>query len=57
MKNLHTVWRRMNDRCYNENHSTYKNYGALGATVCDEWGSYKGFKGWAEANYVRSTPR
>ncbi len=30
-------WTGIKARCYNPNHHKYKNYGARGITVCDEW--------------------
>lgn len=32
-------WRNMIKRCYNSDHSAYKNYGGRGIKVCDEWKS------------------
>jgi hypothetical protein len=38
-------------RCYNEDTKAYKNYGAKGVTVCDEWlNSFDAFVSWCEAN-------
>lgn len=34
---LNAIYRGMKTRCYNPNHGDYKNYGARGITVCDEW--------------------
>ena len=34
---IYNTYRGMKDRCYNKNNSAYKNYGAKGVTVCDEW--------------------
>lgn len=31
------AWGSMISRCYNVNHPQYKNYGARGITICDEW--------------------
>lgn len=31
------VWLHIKSRCYNENDKGYKNYGARGIIVCDEW--------------------
>lgn len=31
------IWCDMKTRCFNENHRNYKNYGARGITVCQEW--------------------
>lgn len=34
---LHGRWSMMLARCYNPNCKSYKDYGALGVTVCKEW--------------------
>lgn len=47
---LYKIWVGMRKRCYNPNHSSYKNYGGRGISVCDEWSSYNEFKKWAESN-------
>ena len=41
---LYRVWRGMFNRCYNQNQKSYKNYGAKGIRVCDEWHGKEGFK-------------
>ena len=33
----------MKNRCYNPNEDSYKNYGARGITICDEWLGENGF--------------
>lgn len=48
---LYDVWRMMKKRCYDETCPQYKNYGARGITICDEWlgdFGYENFKKWAE---------
>jgi hypothetical protein len=40
----------MKGRCSNNHHHAYKNYGARGITVCDEWLRFEPFKDWAAAN-------
>ena len=35
-------------RCYNEHSTKYKNYGARGITVCDEWHKFENFYEWAK---------
>lgn len=41
----------MKQRCYNEKHRHYKNYGARGITVCDEWkNDYESFIKWGLEN-------
>ena len=48
---LYGIWFHMKGRCYNQNHRAYKNYGARGITVCEEWRlSYDNFKVWASCN-------
>jgi hypothetical protein len=40
----YVIWVAMNGRCYNENNTAYKSYGARGITVCDRWkDSYENF--------------
>ena len=37
--------------CYNENNSSYKNYGGKGVTVCNEWvNTFDRFYVWAQEN-------
>lgn len=40
---LYSTWKSMMARCYNENHSGYKHYGAKGVTVCNRWHSFENF--------------
>lgn len=48
---LYATWRSMVSRCHNPKNPHYKNYGALGVTVCSEWkNSIKEFVDWAENN-------
>lgn len=48
---LYEIWRSMRQRCSNKNKSNYKNYGARGISVCDEWKkSYEAFRDWALLN-------
>lgn len=48
---LFTIWASMKDRCYNKSHNQYKNYGARGITVCDEWRkTFLSFYSWALNN-------
>jgi hypothetical protein len=45
---LYGVWRNMINRCYNKNVRSYKNYGANGVKVCDEWRTdFVAFSKWA----------
>jgi hypothetical protein len=34
---LHWIWKGMTQRCCNPKHISYKNYGAVGITVCPRW--------------------
>lgn len=42
---LYNRWQNMINRCYNRDYHDYKNYGAKGIIVCDEWHVFD--------NYVR----
>lgn len=37
------VWSSIMERCYNEKQVSYKNYGARGITICDEWRDFENF--------------
>lgn len=56
---LYMVWCAMKERCYNQNSISYKNYGARGITVCEEWqNNYATFRDWAMASgYDPMAPR
>ena len=47
---LYHIWLGMKGRCNNPNYVTYKNYGARGISVCDEWYDFVTFKDWALNN-------
>lgn len=48
---LYDIWIAMKQRCYNTNHSHYKNYGERGILICDEWkNSFEVFAKWAFEN-------
>lgn len=48
---LYRVWRGMIGRCYSPKNISYKWYGAIGVSVCDEWKEdYAKFREWAESN-------
>jgi len=49
-ENLYGRWTMMKQRCLNPNNHKYKNYGARGIKVCDEWMDYYTFKKWALEN-------
>lgn len=48
---LYNIWYNMNRRCYNVNSKDYKNYGAKGIEVCNEWKKdFMNFYDWAMSN-------
>lgn len=50
-KRLYQIWAGMKQRCLNENHPSYENYGGRGILICNEWvESFDSFQGWALEN-------
>ena len=48
---LNNRWCAMKQRCYNPKCKSYKNYGARGITVCDEWlNDFDSFYNWSIEN-------
>lgn len=47
---LYKSWAGMVQRCSNPNAKAYKDYGARGITVCDEWRDFQKFYEWAVRN-------
>lgn len=48
---LYTTWQNIKNRCYNPNGQDYKDYGARGIPVCDEWKqNFEKFYLWAISN-------
>ena len=45
----YNTWKSMMHRCYDPNHNSYKNYGAKGIYVCEEWHNAFNFYKWAQA--------
>lgn len=39
----HTSWAAMLKRCRNPNHTSYKDYGGRGITVCERWLTFENF--------------
>lgn len=55
---LYGVWRGIKTRCYNKNDKSYKDYGARGIAMCDEWkNNYASFKEWAIKNGYDDTAK
>lgn len=51
---IYDVWKLMKQRCYNKKNPEYKNYGARGICVCDDWkNSFESFNQWASKNGYR----
>lgn len=51
---IYHIWQGMRYRCYTKTCSTYKNYGAKGIIVCDEWKyNFQPFYNWALNNGYR----
>jgi len=47
---LYHIWSSMKARCHRKSSHDYKNYGARGIRVCDEWLSFTHFMEWSFAN-------
>ena len=48
---LYGIWKAMRQRCYDKNCSGYKDYGARGIKVCDEWRyDFQAFYDWSLEN-------
>jgi len=48
---LYNVWGGIKRRCYNKNQKSFKNYGARGIKMCNEWkNDFKSFYEWALNN-------
>lgn len=43
---LQSRWSSILARCYNPNNKNYKNYGARGVTVSEDWFNFSNFKKW-----------
>lgn len=51
IKRLKRIYGKMKDRCYQKEDKDYKNYGARGIKICDDWiASRKNFYEWAINN-------
>ena len=44
---LYNVWIGMRQRCNDQNHKSYPNYGGRGIQVCEEWNDFVAFESWA----------
>lgn len=54
-KRLYSIYNGIKKRCYNENESRYKDYGARGIRMCDDWlnqtNGFDNFVEWSLANH------
>ena len=48
---FYNTWYNMTQRCTNPNHKAYKDYGARGITVCEEWLDVRNFVDWCESTH------
>lgn len=44
-------WKGILQRCYDEKYSEYKNYGAKGIVICEEWKNFQNFAKWWHDNW------
>ena len=44
---LYNIWNNMRERCSNAKNPQYKDYGARGISVCDDWCNFELFRAWA----------
>lgn len=55
---LYRVWRGMIERCTRPENISFRYYGQLGVTICNEWKEYAAFKKWAlDAGYDPNAKR
>jgi hypothetical protein len=48
---LYRIWLQMKNRCFNEKTARYKDYGARGIKVCDDWkNDFMSFYTWSTNN-------
>ena len=47
---LYKIWWGIKERCYNQNHHEYYNYGGKGIVICEEWQDFMKFYNWAMKN-------
>lgn len=52
---VYGIWEHIIQRCENPNDTNYKNYGARGIRVCEEWHNSKVFIDWAYRNGYDNT--
>lgn len=50
---LYGVWTSMRQRCRDENHHKFKQYGGRGIKVCKQWESFEKFFSWAKNRWQK----
>ncbi len=50
---FYRAWYRLISTCYQKNYLYFKNYGAKGISVCDEWRRVEGFISWAKERWKK----
>lgn len=50
LEGIYKTWQSMKKRCYEKSSNRYKEYGARGIKICDEWKDYSTFREWALKN-------
>lgn len=54
---LYAIWICMKQRCRNPNNRNYRQYGARGISVCEEWKDFETFRSWALSNGYDETAK
>ena len=52
---IYRIWEGMKGRCNRPSHTSYKNYGGRGISVCAEWERFQPFYDWAMSNNYQDT--
>ena len=52
---IYRIWGNMINRCTNESNPAFRNYGARGIKVCDEWMTFSNFYAWSTENGYSET--
>lgn len=52
-RRLHRIWSGMKCRCHDPNNKDFRNYGARGISVSEEWSGFEAFRDWALSHGYR----
>ncbi len=55
VERLRRRWSSMKRRCYNKSDESYKNYGARGISVCEDWHDFSNFLVWSIGSGYRDS--